>query len=213
MKSWIIGIDEAGRGPLAGPVAVGVALVPSDFNWDHLPGVGDSKKVSPKNREAIFKRAKELQKQGKLSYAVVLTSAKTIDRIGIVPSITKAINQALKKIEKPLNNKPLPRQRLGRDDLGDVLVKLDGGLKAPSEYVHQETIIKGDSKEKVIGLASIMAKVTRDRRMVILSKVGPYSKYAFDVHKGYGTKVHREAILKFGLTPEHRKSFCKNLQK
>lgn len=213
MKSWIIGIDEAGRGPLAGPVAVGVVCVPHDFDWGLIPGVGDSKKVLPAKREAIFRRANELQKSGELTYAVALTSAKTIDHIGIVPSIKKAMNKALKKIEKPLKNKPLPRQRLGESDFGDVLVKLDGGLKAPAEYVRQETIIKGDVTEKVIGLASIMAKVTRDRRMVLLSKVGPYSKYAFEVHKGYGTKVHREAILKFGLTPEHRKSFCKNLQK
>ncbi len=221
-QKYVIGIDEAGRGPLAGPVAVGVACVPHDFDWELLPGVGDSKKVSPKNREAIFRRAQQLQKEGKLLYSVSMTSPKTIDRIGIVPSITKAMSKALQKNHKTLNNKPLPRQRLGigietdREYLSagsEFIVKLDGGLKAPLEYIHQETIIKGDAKEKVIGLASIMAKVTRDHKMIALSTKLPYTMYGFDVHKGYGTKAHRERILKHGLSKEHRITFCKNLKK
>jgi ribonuclease HII len=201
-QKWLIGVDEAGRGPLAGPVAVGVVCVAHDFNWCLIEGVNDSKKLSEKKREAIYVRAKELQKEGKLDFAVCLVSAKTIDTIGIVPSIQKAMNQALQKLH---------RQGLCIGEFEDVLVKLDGGLKAPSEYIHQETIIKGDSKEKVIGLASIMAKVTRDRAMVRLSKDKEYAKYGFEVHKGYGTKVHREAILKNGLSKEHRATFCKNL--
>ena len=83
MYKYIVGVDEAGRGPLAGPVAVGVAVVPVNFDWDLIPGVGDSKKVSPKNREAIFRRAQQLKKQQKLKFAVTLVSAKVIDRIGI----------------------------------------------------------------------------------------------------------------------------------
>ncbi len=204
MLKYIIGIDEAGRGPLAGPVAVGVVCVAHDFNWSLIEGVNDSKKLSEKKREAIYLRAKELQKEGELDFAVCLVSANTIDRIGIVPSIQKAMNQALAKIH---------RQGLCTVQLADVLVKLDGGLRAPAEYVHQETIIKGDGKEKVIGLASIMAKVTRDRAMVVLSTKSEFSKYGFEVHKGYGTKEHREAILKNGLSKEHRASFCQNLQR
>ncbi len=201
---WLIGIDEAGRGPLAGPVAVGVVLVPRDFNFDVIPGVGDSKKVSQKKREAVFKHAARLHKEGKLAYAVGMSSAKVIDSIGIVPAIQRAMNQALKKVTK----NPRPGLELEK---GEVLVKLDGGLKAPSEYVHQETIIKGDSKEKVIGLASIMAKVTRDRYMEKIAIKAPFVPYSFEVHKGYGTKAHRASIEKKGLSTEHRRSFCKNI--
>ena len=91
-------------------------------------------------------------------------------------------------------------------------VKLDGGLKAPERFVHQETIIKGDQKEKVIGLASIMAKVTRDRYMVRLSRRDDLGRYDFATHKGYGTKAHRAAITKYGLSPEHRQSYCKKIK-
>jgi len=98
MQKWVIGIDEAGRGPLAGPVAVGVALVPADFDWDLIPGVGDSKQVTKKNREAIFLRVKELQKAGLLDFAVVMVSAKIIDAKGIVPAVTIAMEKALTEL-------------------------------------------------------------------------------------------------------------------
>jgi len=223
--TYVIGIDEAGRGPLAGPVALGVALVPSDFSWNRIEGVGDSKKISPKKREIVFKRALELQKEGELDFKVILISAKTIDTVGIVQSIKQAMEKALIHIEKKYLTKPrtsdvlglqrknprpclgnLPRQGLGFGR--NILVKLDGGLKAPEWYVNQETIIKGDSKEKVIGLASIMAKVTRDRYMVQKSTESIFAPYTFAIHKGYGTKAHREAIAKYGLSKEHRKTFC-----
>lgn len=206
---YLIGIDEAGRGPLAGPVAVGVALVPLNFNWDLILNVGDSKQVSPKKREEIFKRALELQKEGKLNFAVVMISAKIIDKIGIVPSIQKAMNEALKKIHR-LGLSTAQRKTLCA--YSEYLVKLDGGLKAPKEYVLQETIIKGDSKEKVIGLASIMAKVTRDHYMVKQGNKTEFELYGFEIHKGYGTKVHRAKIAQFGLSTEHRATFCKNVK-
>lgn len=198
-----IGVDEAGRGPLAGPVAVGVALVPVDFDWSLIPGVGDSKQVSEKKREVIFQRAKELQKTGKLDFVVELVSAKRIDSHGIVPAITTAITKALNTLQC------LPSGALGKDE---VLVKLDGGLKAPLEYIYQETIIKGDSKEKVIGLASIMAKVTRDHYMERIAQKPQFEAYDFAQHKGYGTKAHREAVAQHGLSPEHRKSYCRNIK-
>ena len=87
---------------------------------------------------------------------------------------------------------------------------MDGLLHAPKEYIFQKTIIKGDAKEKVIGLASIMAKVMRDRMMVRVA--GDYPKYGFEIHKGYGTLMHRNAINKYGISPIHRKAFCKNFQ-
>jgi ribonuclease HII len=202
MQKWVIGIDEAGRGPLAGPVAVGAVMVAVDFDWGQIEGVGDSKQVAPKKREALFARAQVLKKEGKLEYAVVMTSAKIIDKVGIVPSITRSLDKALKKVTITL-----PKVAFGK-----VSVKLDGGLKAPAEYINQETIIKGDSKEKVIGLASIMAKVTRDHYMEKIAKKPDFILYNFAQHKGYGTKTHREAVIESGLSSEHRVSFCGNIK-
>lgn len=198
MKSklkYIIGIDEAGRGPLAGPVAIGIACIPRDFDWNTIPGVGDSKKVSAKNREAIFRRTQFLKKQGVLNFVVIEISASTIDRIGITKAVSLGITRGLAKLD--MNSK-------------SVDVRLDGLLHAPEEYIHQETIIKGDAKEKVIGLASICAKVTRDRTMVRLART--YLKYGFHVHKGYGTKGHISAIQKHGLSKIHRRSYTKRFQ-
>ncbi len=189
---YIVGIDEAGRGPLAGPVAVGIAVVPHDFDWSLIPGVGDSKKVTEKNREVIFLRAEALKKEGVLDYMVSLVSAHTIDRIGISRAVAYGIERGLAKLAL---------------DPAVVSVKLDGLLKAPAEYEDQETIIKGDAKELVIGLASILAKVTRDRVMVLRAR--EYPEYGFEIHKGYGTKVHGAALSTHGLSPIHRRSFCK----
>lgn len=188
---YIVGVDEAGRGPLAGPVAVGVAVVPQGFNWRLIPGVGDSKKVTAKNREAILSRAKFLKKQNLLNFSVSLVSASTIDRIGITKAVARGITQGMKRL------KIHPR---------NVDVRLDGLLKAPTEYVYQKTIVRGDAKEKVIGLASIVAKVTRDHYMERLAEA--YPEYGFEIHKGYGTLSHRRTIKKHGLSPVHRKSFC-----
>ena len=187
-----MGIDEAGRGPLAGPVAVGVVCVPFDFDWSLIPGVGDSKKVSAKNREAVFRRAHTLKKSDQLRFAVVLVGPTVIDRNGITHAVMQGIIKGLLKL------------KLNPDE---VEVRLDGLLKAPPEYRAQTTIIKGDQKEKVIGLASILAKVTRDAYMVRIARDFP--EYAFDEHKGYGTKLHREAILVHGLSSAHRRSFTK----
>ncbi len=197
MKSWIIGVDEAGRGPLAGPVAVGVAMVGKDFDWGLVPGVNDSKQLSEKNREAIFLAAKKLKKEGKLDFVVSMVSASVIDKIGIVPAINLAMERCLKKIS-------------AQSDL--VTVKLDGSLRAPEHFKDQETIIKGDSKEKVIGLASIVAKVTRDRYMVQKAAQPLFAPYNFAAHKGYGTKAHRAAIQKNGLSDLHRATYCKNVK-
>lgn len=194
-NEWVIGIDEVGRGPLAGPVAVGVAMVPSDFDWqEKLPGVTDSKKLSEKKREEIFAAVKALQSAGELNFAVALVSAKVIDAIGIVPAVRRALERSLGRLEAPI----------------DATVKLDGGLRAPAEFTNQETIIKGDALEPVIGLASICAKVTRDRYMVRIA--GQFAPYDFHIHKGYGTKAHRAAIARYGLSSEHRASFCQNIK-
>lgn len=188
----MIGIDEAGRGALAGPVAVGAVLVPHDFDWDLIPGVGDSKSIAPKKREAIYKRACELEREGSLTYAVALVPHKIIDTRGITFSVRKGIERCLIQLE------PKPKH---------TFVKLDGLLKAPVHFKNQKTIIKGDVTEKEIGLASIMAKVTRDRYMVRATK--RYPGYAFEVHKGYGTELHRENLVKNGLSVIHRTTYCK----
>lgn len=200
---YYIGVDEAGRGPLAGPVAVGAVLMSAGFAWALLPGVHDSKQVSPAKRLVIFHQAKKLQQQGQLDFAVVLVGAKTIDAIGIVPAIERALERAIGTLASPLLSSPNWYQR--------VLVQLDGGLKAPAEYVQQETIIKGDAKERTIGLASIMAKVTRDRYMEQQAKKTDLLVYNFAQHKGYGTKQHREAIAVHGLSNQHRRTFCRNI--
>ncbi|NCN52471.1 ribonuclease HII [Candidatus Parcubacteria bacterium] len=199
MHRWIVGIDEAGRGPLAGPVAVGVVKVPHDFDWGRIPGVNDSKKLSHKNREAIFMLTEELQKEGALTYSVKMTSAPMIDRIGIVPSVRRSIASALRALAP---------------DTKTTSIKLDGLLSAPEEFIYQETIVGGDGKEKVIGLASIMAKVTRDRYMERLAKKQEAVCYGFDLHKGYGTKAHLDAIRTHGLLEGvHRVSYCRNIQR
>lgn len=191
---WIVGIDEAGRGPLAGPVTVGLVKIPVDFDWELVPGVNDSKKLSEKKREIIFERTKELAKQGSIEFSVRSVSAQSIDDKGIVPAIQRAIESGIEELQLRTEN---------------CYVKLDGSLKAPKEF-SQETIIGGDGKEPVIGLASIMAKVTRDRYMIEEDK--KYPGYGLAQHKGYGTKAHREAIIQHGFSSIHRQSYCTNLK-
>ena len=190
---FVVGIDEVGRGPFAGPVAVCAFIMPIDFNTSSFGVIKDSKKITPKKREEIFCRLKELKKQKKINYSVCYESAKRIDNLGLTKTIKNCIKKSLKNIKaKPKN----------------CLVLLDGGLKAPEEFKNQKTIIKGDEKERSIAFASIVAKVSRDALMCQLAK--KYPKYSFEIHKGYGTKKHCESIRKYGICEEHRKSFLKN---
>lgn len=185
----IVGIDEAGRGPLAGPVAVGAVRINADFNKRFFKGIKDSKKLTEKKREAWFKLVNKKKKEGQIDFAVSLISEKIIDKKGIVQAINLGINKCLVKLKISKDSK----------------IFLDGGIKAPADFIYQKTIIKGDEKVSVISLASICAKVTRDRYMVRLSK--KYPKYGFDIHKGYGTLMHRKNIKKHGSSKVHRKSF------
>jgi ribonuclease HII len=190
---WLIGVDEAGRGPLAGPVAVGVVKVPDRFDWTLLSGVGDSKKVTSKKRAEIFQRTQELKKEGRLDFVVTMGSAKEIDEKGITVVVRHCIEKGMKELK--LNP-------------AECMVKLDGTLRGPSEF-RQDTIIKGDSKELVIGLASICAKETRDEYMQKIAK--RFSAYGFEVHKGYGTKRHCDLIREHGLSELHRVTYCQKL--
>jgi len=185
----IVGIDEAGRGPLAGPVSVGAVRINVGFNKSFFRGIKDSKKLSEKKREVWFELLKKKKKEGQIDFAVFLISEKIIDKKGIVHAINLGINKCLKKLKISKDSK----------------IFLDGGIRAPADFIYQKTIIKGDEKVSVISMASICAKVTRDRYMVRLSK--KYPKYGFDVHKGYGTLAHRQNIKKYGPSKVHRRSF------
>ncbi len=192
---YYVGIDEAGRGPLAGPVSVGVAKVPADFDWEReLPGVNDSKKLTPQKRAVVFLEAKKLRHVGRIDFAVGMVGPSFIDKQGISPAIKLAMARAIKR----LNLHP-----------DEVSIRLDGSLSADPIF-EQATIVKGDSLYPEIGLASICAKETRDAYMVRIAR--RYSRYGFEIHKGYGTKDHREAIANCGKCPIHRVSYCKNIK-
>jgi ribonuclease HII len=193
---YLIGIDEVGRGCIAGPVAVGACIIFDRKNKKLFKGVKDSKQLSPKNREFWLEKMMSLQKVGKLDFSISFQDQKVIDEKGISFAIKKALNDCLMKLEV------LP---------DEVEILLDGGLKAPQHFLNQKTIIKGDEKEVVISLASICAKVIRDKMMVDISK--KVKNYGFDIHKGYGTKKHYEAIRKHGISKIHRKSFLKGFVK
>lgn len=187
---WIVGIDEAGRGPLAGPVAVGVVITPESLDLPALfPGLNDSKKLSEKRREEIFTLLQEHIRSGTIRSKVILSSHEKVDARGISVCIKSSIAQALGSLVS---------------DPGDHFVYLDGSLAAPKEYT-QQTIIGGDATVPHIMLASIAAKVTRDRYMVKLAK--DYPEYGFEKHKGYGTKAHMERIRTLGLSAIHRRTF------
>ena len=216
----IIGIDEVGRGPIAGPVCVAAFLVyePVTFareikkittgkNMDgqKLP-LRDSKKLSRHNREAWVSIVSEWKKAGKCDFAISITHAEKIDQIGIAKAIRKSLASSLEKVSRNISLNTINSRSNKKNSVNEsVQVLLDGGLRAPVEYTNQKTIIKGDEKEFAIALASIVAKVHRDKHMMRLAKL--YPKYGFESHVGYGTKDHYLAIKKHGITGIHRKSF------
>ena len=216
---YIVGIDEVGRGPIAGPVAVCSFSCKSDFfdtiptspTGGKLPKLRDSKKLSKKQREEWFEYLKVAKTEGKCSFAVSFVSSENIDKFGIAKCIQKALDKSLLDVTKQdLEN--YSRFTLKRSyathnflNLASFNIFLDGGLHAPKEYINQQTIIKGDELHPVISCASIMAKVTRDRLMTNFVK--EYPGYGFEKHSGYGTRAHYDAIKKHGQTPIHRKTF------
>ncbi len=190
----IIGIDEVGRGPLAGPVTLGFFVIKIN-NIRFIPdGITDSKLLTPKKREAYTGEMREGIKKGLYDVFVTHVSAQEIDNKGINIAINTCLEKGFSQID------------FNKDSCH---VLLDGGLRAPSEFTSQETIVKGDQKESVIGAASVFAKVVRDKYMKDLDK--EYPIYEFGKHKGYGTKIHREAIRLYGFCDEHRKTYCKNI--
>ena len=199
---FLIGIDEVGRGPIAGPVAVGAFCI----STKNLPkvrrifkGVKESKQLTEQKRESWFGIIEQTEKLKLVDFAVTFQSEKVIDTKGLAFSIKNALKISLNSVFKKSKSKP-----------AEVRVLLDGGLRAPLGFVNQKTIIKGDEKEMVIALASICAKVLRDRKMNLLAK--KYPKYGFEKHKGYGTKAHYDAIKKYGQLSLHRKSFLRKFK-
>ena len=216
-SKYIVGIDEVGRGPIAGPVAVCSFLIKDEnilnnFDDKKLPKLRDSKKLSKIQRGKWFNYLKDLKDEGFCDYAVSFVSSENIDKFGIAKCIQKALNESLSKVASPENLFKRSSDEGGqearpfqKDFQASLHIYLDGGLHAPLEYINQETIIRGDELHPVISCASIMAKVSRDRIMVAYAK--KYPEYGFDNHVGYGTKSHYSAIKKHGQTPIHRKTF------
>lgn len=196
---YLIGIDEAGRGALAGPVAVGAVLYPADLDWQSLyrlvtrrgePKLRDSKQLSAQQRAVLYEH---IVMHGRLKHACAFADAKTIDAIGIVNAAHEAVAQALGS----LGVSP-----------GRAEVVLDAGLRAPSAWA-QEAFVRGDETIPAIALASIIAKVSRDRLMEAAADL--HAAYHFEQHKGYGTLQHRQCIRRYGLSAMHRTSFCGNI--
>lgn len=180
----IAGVDEAGRGPLAGPVYAAAVILPQDIRLD---GINDSKKLSPKKREELFDEITEKA----VCYSIFSVDEKKIDEINILNATHMAMNGAVNSLSK----KP------------DYVI-IDGNSIKGMDIPH-ETIVKGDAKSISIASASILAKVARDRYITKMAEI--YPEYGFEKHKGYGTKEHTEAILKYGVCPIHRKTFLKKL--
>lgn len=183
--NYICGIDEAGRGPLAGPVVVAAIIMPKD---SMIEGVNDSKKVSEKKREKLY----ELIIEEAISYSVGIVDQNEIDRINILNATKAGLTEAV----RTLKVKP-------------ELILVDALTNIDTCGVPYQSIIKGDAKSYSIAAASIIAKVTRDRIMREWDKV--YPQYGFEKHKGYGTAAHISAIKENGLCPLHRLSFVKNI--
>lgn len=219
---FIIGVDEVGRGPIAGPVCVcAFALKEEEYESFvteaketlKLP-LRDSKKLTKKSREKWFDYLKKQKTNGLCDYQITFVSNEMIDKFGIAKCIQKALDESINKIasseftnfsrftsEGPYADKNLEILT----PLNSFYVLLDGGLKAPLDFKNQESFVKGDELHPIISLASIVAKISRDKIMENYAK--EYKDYGFEKNSGYGTRNHYEAIKQKGITPVHRKSF------
>ena len=180
----ICGVDEAGRGPLAGPVYAAAVILPSDCV---IEGLNDSKKLTEKKREALFDEIKEKA----LAYGIASANEKEIDEINILNATFLAMKRAIASLSV-------------RPDLALI----DGNQK-PHTDIEEVTVIKGDAKSMSIAAASVLAKVSRDRFMLEMAE--KYPQYEFARHKGYGTKLHYEKIAQYGVCDIHRRTFLKKI--
>lgn len=186
LYSYICGIDEAGRGPLAGPVVAGAVVLPKDCR---ILYINDSKKLSEKRREELF----DIINEKAVSVGVGIVDAQRIDEINILQATYEAMRTAINNLSVT----------------PDILLNDAVTIPGIADSIMQVPIIKGDAKSMTIGAASIIAKVTRDRMMYEYDKL--YPGYDFSKHKGYGTKAHIEAIRNLGPSPIHRLTFLKNI--
>ena len=180
----VCGIDEAGRGPLAGPVFAAAVILPADFS---VEGVDDSKKLTPKKREALFGEIV----QAASAYGIGFATEQEIDEINILQATFLAMKRAFDQLN------PAPE-----------LALVDGN-RTPPLGVPTRTVVRGDSLSQSIAAASILAKVSRDRLMTEIDRI--YPQYGFAVHKGYGTAMHVEMLRKYGPCPVHRRTFLKKI--
>ncbi len=181
----ICGIDEAGRGPLAGPVHAATVILPIGLE---IEGLNDSKKLSEKKREQLF----DVICEKAIDYSIGIATEKEIDEINILNATFLAMHRAV----EGLKIKP------------DYAL-IDGNQYPKIPFVAEETVVKGDAKSMSVAAASILAKVSRDRFM--LEKAKEYPQYQFEKHKGYGTKLHYEMLAEYGPSPIHRMTFLKKL--
>ena len=182
--SLVCGIDEAGRGPLAGPVYAAAVILPDGLE---LPGLNDSKKLTEKKREELF----SLICEKAVAYGIGCASEQEIDEINILQATYLAMRRAVEEL-------PVPAE-----------YALVDGNRMPPLAIPGETIVKGDASSASIAAASILAKVSRDRVMKMMDEV--YPQYQFSKHKGYGTKLHVEMLREYGPSPIHRKTFLKKI--
>ncbi|MBQ6796967.1 MAG: ribonuclease HII [Clostridia bacterium] len=182
----VCGVDEAGRGPLAGPVCAAAVILPKNTIID---GNNDSKKLTEKKREALF----DIIKEKAISYGIAFATHEEIDEINILQATYLAMRRAVEQLNIPPD-----------------LAMIDGNRIPPDLPCEARCIIKGDALSSSIACASVLAKVTRDRYMLEMSE--KYPEYNFAKHKGYGTKEHIEALRKYGMCPIHRRSFLKKIE-
>lgn len=209
MKKYIIGIDEVGRGALAGRVVVAAVLIPADLNVEKINFLNlpfrDSKKLSPRQREWWVK---QLRLGGKIIWATAGISAGRIDKINISRAANMAATNAFLKLVRKAD--------FTGTSVSRCRVFLDGGLYLDNSKIKDfdfaaETVIRGDENIPAVKLASIIAKVIRDQQMVRLNK--KYPRYDFHIHKGYGTARHFRTIARYGVCPEHRLTFLEKALK
>ena len=180
----VCGIDEAGRGPLAGPVYAAAVVLPDGLL---IEGLNDSKKLTPKKRDVLF----DIIKEEAVEYGIGIATPEEIDSLNILQATFLALNRAEQELATPPD------------------FALVDGNRDPELGIPTETVIKGDSLSMSIAAASILAKVSRDRYMLEMAE--KYPEYHFEKHKGYGTKLHYETLAEYGPSPIHRKTFLRTL--
>ena len=219
-RSWLVGIDEAGRGALAGPVCAGAVAVSANFYKnpkyiEYLSGLNDSKKLSESAREGLYKKLEELKALGVIDFEAGFASVEEIETHNILVATQIAMARACDALNERQNLRlrstgsvaTLFGETALDVSLADILI--DGKPMKKFPYVHH-AIVKGDASSLAIAAASIVAKVTRDRFMVQLAL--EYPRYNFEIHKGYGTASHSQSLMLYGVSKVHRPSFLKKMR-